>query len=52
MGFWTGEVVGRGWRVVSGARGLIVGGGVVVRGGGGGVVGKGQIGSRIPPQVV
>ena len=31
---------------------MISGGGRVVGGGGGGVVGKGQIGSRIPPQVL
>ena len=45
MGFWTGGIVGGGRRVVSG-------GGRVVGGGGGGVVGKGQIGSRILPQVL
>ena len=31
---------------------MISGGGRVVGGGGGGVVGKGQIGSLIPPQVL
>ena len=52
MGFWTGEVVGRGWRVVTGGREVIGGGKVVVGGGGGAVVGKEQIGSRIPLQVL
>ena len=59
MGFWTGGVVGGGRRVVSGGWTVGVGGGrvisggrTVVGGGGGGVVGKGQIGSLILPQVL